>query len=213
MFNPIDSNLFPENCAVIEVADNRFVYPIFKNGSTALREYAQRNRCKVLLNNQIKNISEVEVFVRDPLTRFVSGANTVVEFVMRDNPNLDRTTVKFFVKNFLFLNSHFSPQIYWLINLARFGNENLKLTFKDSQDIRLILAEEWAPLITQKVFTVEEIQNDPIIKGYIELDSVLVASIGQTLTFSELINKIRLQAPTMYTTILDKAKNIINALP
>ena len=213
MFNPIDSNLFPENCAVIEVADNRFVYPIFKNGSTALREYAQRNRCKVLLNNQIKNISEVEVFVRDPLTRFVSGANTVVEFVMRDNTNLDRTTVKFFVKNFLFLNSHFSPQIYWLINLARFGNENLKLTFKDSQDIRLILAEEQAPLITQKVFAVEEIQNDPIIKGYIELDSVLVASIGQTLTFSELINKIRLQAPTMYTTIFDRAKNIINALP
>ena len=63
------------------------------------------------------------------------------------------------------------------------------------------------------MFAVEEIQNDPIIKGYIELDSVLVASIGQTLTFSELINKIRLQAPTMYTTILDKAKNIINALP
>ena len=213
MFNPIDRNLFPDNCAVIEVADNRFVYPIFKNGSTALREYAQRNRCKVLLNNQIKNISEVEVFVRDPLTRFVSGANTVVEFVMRDNTNLDRTTVKFFVKNFLFLNSHFSPQIYWLINLARFGNEHLKLTFKDSQDVRLILAEEWAPLITQKVFTVEEIQNDPIIKGYIELDSVLVASIGQTLTFSELINKIRLQAPTMYTTIFDRAKNIINALP
>ena len=213
MFNPIDNNLFPENCTVIEVADNRFVYPIFKNGSTALREYAQRNRCKVLLNNQIKNISEVEVFVRDPLTRFVSGANTVVEFVMRDNTNLDRTTVKFFVKNFLFLNSHFSPQIYWLINLARFGNEHLKLTFKDSQDVRLILAEEWAPLITQKVFTVEEIQNDPIIKGYIELDSVLVASIGQTLTFSELINKIRLQAPTMYTTIFDRAKNIINALP
>jgi hypothetical protein len=68
-------------------------------------------------------------------------------------------------------------------------------------------------LITEKVFTVEEIQNDPVIKGYIELDSVLVSSIGQTLTFSELTNKIRLQAPTMYTTIFDKAKNIINALP
>lgn len=213
MFNPIDNNLFPENCAVIEIADNRFVYPIFKNGSTALREYALRNRCRVLMNNQIKNISTVEVFVRDPLTRFVSGANTVVEFVMRDNPELDRTTVKFFVKNFLFLNRHYSPQIYWLINLARFSNKNLKLTFKDYQDIRLILDEEQAPLITQKVFTVEEIQNDPIVKGYIELDSVLVESIGQTLTFSELTDRIRLQAPTIYTTIFNKAKNIINALP
>lgn len=213
MFNPIDNNLFPENCAVIEIADNRFVYPIFKNGSTALREYALRNQCRVLMNHQIKNISTVEVFVRDPLTRFVSGANTVVEFVMRDNPELDRTTVKFFVKNFLFLNRHYSPQIYWLINLARFSNENLKLTFKDYQDIRLILDEDQAPLITQKVFTAEEIQNDPLIKGYIELDSVLVESIGQTLTFSELTDRIRLQAPTVYTTIFNKAKNIINALP
>lgn len=213
MFNPIDNNLFPENCAVIEIADNRFVYPIFKNGSTALREYALRNQCRVLMNHQIKNISTVEVFVRDPLTRFVSGANTVVEFVMRDNPELDRTTVKFFVKNFLFLNRHYSPQIYWLINLARFSNVNLKLTFKDYQDIRLILDEDQAPLITQKVFTAEEIQNDPLIKGYIELDSVLVESIGQTLTFSELTDRIRLQAPTVYTTIFNKAKNIINALP
>lgn len=213
MFNPIDNNLFPENCAVIEIADNRFVYPIFKNGSTALREYALRNQCRVLMNHQIKNISTVEVFVRDPLTRFVSGANTVVEFVMRDNPELDRTTVKFFVKNFLFLNRHYSPQIYWLINLARFSNENLKLTFKDYQDIRLILDEDQAPLITQKVFTAEEIQNDPLIKGYIELDSVLVESIGQALTFSELTDRIRLQAPTVYTTIFNKAKNIINALP
>lgn len=213
MFNPIDNNLFPENCVIIEISHNRYVYPIFKNGSTALREYAQRNRCKVLLNNQIKSISTVEIFVRDPLTRFVSGANTVVEFVIRDNPGLDRNTVKFFVKNFLFLNRHYCPQIYWLINLARFSDENLKLTFKDSQGIRLILAEEQAPLITEKVFTVEEIQNDPVIKGYIELDNVLVSSIGQTLTISELFNKIRLQAPTVYTTIFDKAKNIINALP
>lgn len=212
MFNPIDNNLFPENCAVIEISAGRYVYPIFKNGSTALREYAQRNRCKVLLNNQIKNLSKVEVFVRDPLERFTSGANTVVEFICRDNPTVDRTTVKYFVKNFLFLNSHYSPQVYWLINLARF-NADLKITVKDSKDIRLILAEEQAPTITQKVFTKEELQQDPTIKSYIELDKILFDSVGQTLTFSELINKIQTQVPTVYNTIFNKAKNILNVLP
>lgn len=212
MFNPIDTNLFPERCTVIEIENNKFVYPIFKNGSTALREYALRNRCRVLMNNQIKNINNVEIFVRDPMSRFVSGANTVVEFITRDNPNLDKNTVKFFVKNFLFLNRHYSPQLYWLINLARFSHKDLKLHFKDWQDIRQILAEEQAPVI-EKVFSIDDFADDLVIKSYAELDQVLVDSIGQSMTFDELINKICLQAPTVYAAILDKTKSITNVLP
>ena len=67
MFSYIDPLLFPDEIDVLEISENRHILPIFKNGSSSL----YRMNFKKVQNFQ--DLKEVEVLVRDPYERFVSG--------------------------------------------------------------------------------------------------------------------------------------------
>ena len=125
MLSYLDPVLFPDEILVIELTANRYVYPIFKNASSSLFETA-----KATLNTtQIKRIGHVEVFVREPFERYVSGVQTY----LRMNPHLDRTTALSMIDEYLFLNRHFTLQFHWLVNLMRF-NSDLWITFKTMEN-------------------------------------------------------------------------------
>ena len=94
MLSRIDEIIYPNRCEVVEFSDpQRFVYPIFKNGSSSLTEYARQQGYKTLLNEQIKRISIIDVVLRDPMDRFLSGFNSYVYNTKTENPNLDLNTV------------------------------------------------------------------------------------------------------------------------
>ena len=128
MFSDLDSIIFPDSCEVIKVSSQQYVYSIFKNGSNSLSYEQQRQGWTTISADKINDSTvPITVFLRDPRDRFISGVNTFVQHCLRDNPKLDIPTVMHFVKNFLFLNTHYCPQFFWLVNLSRFNSNRIKL--------------------------------------------------------------------------------------
>ena len=54
MLSQIDTLLFPDECEVLEVDNNRYVFPIHKNGSTSLHKSGFRT----LTLEEIKKLNE-----------------------------------------------------------------------------------------------------------------------------------------------------------
>ena len=89
MLNRLDDIIYPNRCEVIEIeASQRYIYPIFKNGSTSLNDYAQAQKLKILFNEQIRKLSNINVIIRNPQERFISGFNTYIYNTKQENPQL-----------------------------------------------------------------------------------------------------------------------------
>ena len=101
MLGYIDPIIFPDECEVLEVAPGRYVYNIFKNGSSSLRKSGFRQ----LSLDEVAALDTVEVFIRDPYERYVSGVQT---YLSQLDLAQDRATVLSMIDQFLFLNRHFA---------------------------------------------------------------------------------------------------------
>ena len=120
MLSQLDNIIFPDRCDVLEIVPSqRYVYPIYKNGSSSLYNSGFR----LLEHDELTQIEVVDIYVRDPYERFVTGVNSFLKY----NQNLDRNTCLHFISNFLFLNRHFCPQFYWLVNLQRFTDAKIRI--------------------------------------------------------------------------------------
>lgn len=198
MFSRIDEIIFPDRCEVIEIeASHRYIYPIFKNGSTSIFEYAQQQQYKILFNNQIKRAKIIDVILRDPVDRYISGVNTFVYNTKQQNPKLDLDTIIYFAQTYLFLNRHYTPQLFWLEHLSKYSDPNTILRLRGMDRI-----SEYSPLNTgpdqefilaDKV--VQELVEDKHVKLYLELDSILVGLVDQTLTYSQILSQIKQAHP------------------
>ena len=104
MLSQLDNIIFPDRCDVLEIDSQRYVYPIFKNGSSTLNKVPHR----ILGIDELKQIDTVDVFVRDPYERFLSGVQTFLRY----NTQLHRETALYFISEYLFLNRHFCPQFH-----------------------------------------------------------------------------------------------------
>lgn len=216
MFSEIDKTIFPDSCEVLEIIPSQlFVYPIFKNGRSSLIESASANGWKTIDQGDIANIqSPITVFLRDPYERFISGVNTFVQHCHRDNNDLDTKTILFFVEKYLFLNRHYAPQFYWLINLARFNQAPIK--FQHIHDINQLTSRSSRAGISPPTETfLEIIKQFPWkqLELYFFLDQLLIERIGQQLTFAELINDIKKNHSDLYDLIFQRTHNILDALP
>lgn len=196
MLSRIDEIIYPNRCEVIEFQDpQRFVYPIFKNGSSSLYEQAKISQLKIHLNNQIEKINTIHVIIRNPLDRFISGVNEFVFYTLRSNPELDLDTIMYFVENYLFLDRHYSPQLGWLVNLNKFLNPNCKIIFHNMEDIKLF-TDIKKQSKEKQMFGLEKImqlKNNKHIQPYINLDMLLFDLLNQELTFNEIIHYISLK--------------------
>jgi len=119
--------IFTSDCEVIQISKSNFVYPIFKNGRSSLKEYARQNNLLCLKNNEILKTKEIKIFLRDPLQRFVSGVHTAIELSNRKN----KVNVSEFmsgVEKFKIYDRHFMPQTFWLYHLFKYfkGKVNLQ---------------------------------------------------------------------------------------
>lgn len=204
MLSRLDDIIYPNRCEVIEMeASQRYIYPIYKNGSGSIKWYAVDKKYKSLLNEQLQKLQSIDVIIRDPLTRFISGVNTYVFNTKRDNPKLDINTILYFVENYLFLNRHYSPQLGWLINLSRYIDKNTKLNLYGMESLA-----EFTPLTIvpdeKKILDADVIQrlNTNIHNEiYLRLDKQLFNLIGQQLTFTEILKYIKVQDPIAYSKL------------
>ena len=65
-------NFIAGDCMVIEINDH-LIFPIFKNGYSSLHQTTGR---RIILNDDIRNLEgPIDVIIRDPEWRFVSGFN------------------------------------------------------------------------------------------------------------------------------------------
>lgn len=216
MFSALDNIIFPDGCEVIEIVPSQlYVYPIFKNGSSSLHDTQVIKGWRSIRDHDLAQISEpITVYVRDPRQRFVSGVNTFLQFCQRDNPALDTNTVLHFVKNYLFLNRHYAPQFYWLINLARYSHAPLQFqplsAINDIVDIN-----DHAGIRPPTPEFLQAMESFPWsqLELYFFLDQILIDHIGHTVTFADIMQNIEHNHPDLYKLVFNKSKQLVNALP
>jgi hypothetical protein len=216
MFSSIDVIVFPNSCEVIQIASQQFVYPIMKNGSSNFYRHiaaGNKNNWKILKNEEITKIdSPLITFIRDPRQRFISGVHTFFYHCKRDNPglNLDANTILWFVNNYLFLDRHYAPQFYWLINLSRYCNDNTLFDLRPMTDLSYIVSthdDADVPPMTEEFVQKLNNFNWEKLELYFYLDQILFDSIGQNVTYRQLLDKVK-KCNDLYKLIFEHSQII-----
>lgn len=202
MLGYIDPILFPDECEVLEVAPDRYVYNIFKNGSSSLRKSGFRR----LLIDEIVQLDTVEVFVRDPYERYVSGVQTYLRYL---DPGQDRDTVLSMIDQFLFLNRHFALQFHWLVNLARYTTANI--TIRPMSDMGQTTDLTWNALSRDEEL-LKHFQDNDRLWFYLQLDDALLEFTGKTIKFKDIIEHIHTAYPTLYQEVIQRSQNLCTVL-
>lgn len=212
MLSQLDHIIFPDRCEVYEIVPSqRYLYPIFKNGSSSIMMTAQDKGWKVLVNEQIRRANNIEIVLRDPDSRMRSGINTFVQQIKIDNPELDKNTILWFAKNYLFLNRHYCPQFLWLVNLARYLPPGAKLHFCSMEDLDdLAMFDMKPPGIRDSDIDTGSIEHSEM---YQRIDQVLIEHCqGKSLTFEQVVGYIQQIDPKAYEYVVGRAKKILDPL-
>jgi len=212
MLSHLDRSLFPDRCEVIEIIPaQRYVYAIFKNGHSSLSSYQIANNPRVLVNQQIKKIKSVDVIIRNPYDRLISGINTYIQHTIKENPSLDLATVEWFAQNYLYLDRHYCPQFFWLLNLSRYTNVDTILNLLPISAISEITGRNDKPIgvadiSNELVKKLSQIKNNEM---YQRIDTVIFELIGQSMTFNEILQKIKIVDLSAYDYVIGHAQQIL----
>lgn len=202
MLSYLDPILFPDQLEIYRVEPDRYIYPIYKNGSSSLRASAER----VYDYKQIARLQVIEVFVRDPFERYVSGVQTW----LRHNPDFDRATALKFIEQFLFLNSHFSLQFHWLVNLQRFTEAWMYI--RPIDELATATDLSWNVLARDQNL-VDYFKDNGKLWYYLQLDKILWEDLrGQTVTMRMIVAHIKHKYPALYTEIIQRNLDLCNVL-
>ena len=116
------------HCTVIKLQE-QYIYPIFKNGSTKMflrkrGKYIGKiyDNTDVLLNDEIGQVKELLVILRDPEDRFITGVNKVAEL-----ENVTVEDVMHRIKHCELIDRHFMPQFIWLLHLSKYFKGTVRI--------------------------------------------------------------------------------------
>jgi len=205
MFTRLDDILYPNKVEVVYFEDKgKHIYPIFKNGSSAIEKATEANGYKSVINEQIKKLSDIAVFLRNPKERYRSGFQTYIH----NNPELDYQTVFQLVQQGHILDRHYLPQINWLINLMRYMDPNSKIHIHNLQ-----MLVHYAPTRENPKKSNVEAPTNTWLDMALRLDYILWAEMsGQGWTPREILTKLRDDDALAYSTVF-KGMNVANVLP
>ncbi len=213
MLSYLDRIVFPDRCEVIELEPSqRYVYVIFKNGHSSFYSFIIKNPCRIIINQQIQKLTNIDVIVRDPQDRLISGINTFIQHTVRDNPDLDQTTVEWFALNYFSLNRHYASQFSWLLNLARYSDPNTTLNFLPMSAVGDITGlnrkpQGIQPAPKELINRINLITNNEM---YQRIDEVIFGCIGQSMTFTKLLQHIKTVDFPAYEYVIGHAQQILN---
>ena len=199
MLSYIDPILFPDEILVVELTRDRYVYPIFKNGSSGLFKKAKT----ILSPDAIRNLTHIEVFVREPFERYISGVQTYLRY----NPHLDRATALTMIDEFLFLNRHFTLQFHWLVNLQRF-TDDANIAFTSMTELDNALGETWNAL-TRDQSLIDYFEENDKLHFYLQLDKILYKDfMGKTVKFRDIMVHIHTFYPVLYKEVIERSQEL-----
>ena len=213
MLSHLDRIIFPDRCEVIEVVPSqRYVYVILKNGHSSFNSFKITNPCRIIVNQQIQKLTNIDVIVRDPQDRLISGINTFIQHTVRDNPVLDPVTVEWFALNYLCLNRHYASQFSWLLNLARYLNPDTSLNFLPISAVGDITGLDMKPIGIQQASKelIDQINLITNNEMYQRIDAVIFGCIGQSMTFTQVLQYIKTVDSPAYEYVIGYAQQILN---
>lgn len=199
----LDPILFPDQCLVYEIEPDRYVYPIFKNGSSSLgaENFRQLNYF------ELRKIKVIEVYLRDPYERYVSGVQTYLNHL---GPEYHRETTLKFIREFLFLNRHFALQFHWLVNLARHSDAWIQL--RPIEELNTATENTWNTLSRDPAL-LEYFKDNTKLHYYLTLDKILVEELmGQCLSFGMIMTHIKRNHPAIYNEVIERVISICGVL-
>lgn len=203
MLSYIDPILFPDECEVLEISPGHYVYNIFINGSSSLRESGFR----ILTPQEVSQLTHVEVYVREPFDRYVGGVQKYLNDIGTD---YDQSTVLGMIKEFLFLNRHFSLQFHWLVNLRRYCDPDI--TIRPLRDLGF-LTTKTIHVMQRDPYLLDYFQNHDRLWYYLQLDRVLTQDlVGQTVKFKDIVNCIKTQYPDLYQDVIARSRTLCSVL-
>ena len=204
MRTALDTELFPKLCEVVAMPlHNQWVYLIQKNGNSSLRIQQSRDNLAVFTNDEISALDYVDVYIRNPQARYVSGINTYLQHLQRDHPELDYSTAFWFARRYKFLNTHYLPQFHWLANLSCYMHRDAKIrfrNFKEFNNITNLNFNESARVPAKFVDTL--FQDDTDIELWLFLDQILLDLAGQEMTWSQLVDYYQRNHPDVIKHVL-----------
>ena len=205
MRTALDTELFPKLCEVVEMPlHNQWVYLIQKNGSSSLRVQQSRDNLVVFTNDKISALDYVDVYIRNPRARYVSGINTYLQHLQRDHPELDYLTAFWFARRYKFLNTHYLPQFHWLANLSKYMQSDAKIRLRNFDDFGKITNIYNDAMVTKSTqeFVKTLFQDDKSIELWLYLDQILLDLSGQEMTWSQLVEYYQHNHPDIIKHVL-----------
>ena len=201
MRTALDTELFPDLCEVVHIPlHNQWVYLIQKNGNSSLRIQQSRDNLAVFTNDEISALDYVDVYIRNPRARYVSGVNTYLQHLQRDHPELDFFTAFWFAKRYKFLNSHYLPQLHWLANLSRYMNPKAKIRLRNFKNFSAItdIHTDAGISAPDPKFVKQLLHNNSELELWLYLDQILLDLAGNELSWSELMHHYQTNHPLLY---------------
>lgn len=216
MFCEIDNIIFPNSCEVIQVTSQHYVFPIFKCGRSSLVQTMEEKGWTFVPTDEISNIKyPVTVFLREPRDRFLSGVNTYLQHLAAEGNDLDQHTVLYFVNKYLFLNRHYAPQFFWLLNLARYAPADVLINFQNMEKIKHLThrhSHAEVSALTDSLRLKIDAFDWSKLELYFYLDNILLGYIGQTVPLSKIITDVQ-QHTDLYKLVFNNSLDIVNVLP
>ena len=215
MLSRLDDVIYPNRCEVVEIKPSqRYIYPIYKNGRSSINDEVKDQKYKVLFNEQLKRLTTIDVILRDPEERFVSGVNSFLYNLLKENPTLSKDTSLYFIENYLFLNRHYAPQLSWLINIFRYTTNKTKFYF-----VGMDRVNDYTPMTNYHTFppekkildvdTIQKLKDKIKDDHYQKLDRALLGLIGNSWTRKQILAHLMNREPTAFFETIGKSNTIV----
>ena len=166
------NKLLNTDCVVLNIGDH-VIYPIFRVGSTSLVAAAD----KKYTNEQIAKCTHIDILIRDPGDRFVSGLN---EYCQQNNLDVEETWE--LVEQGRLVDRHFAPQYMWLLHLYKFYKGTV--TLKPFRDIKKITNKHVNKDKSKKVAVA-------LLRSFVEVDYKLMEHYNKTIQIGELVKGLK----------------------
>jgi hypothetical protein len=165
------NKLLNTDCTVVDIGPHT-VYPIFRVGFTTLSSVCERK----YVNKQIAECKHIDVMIRDPGDRFVSGIN---EYSRQNNLDVKETWK--LVEQGKLVDRHFAPQYMWLLHLYKFYKGTVTILPFDH---------------IKQITSVHERKDDinkpvPLLKLFLNVDHAIIEHYNETFELGKLIERYR----------------------
>jgi hypothetical protein len=214
MLTDLDAELFPDECEVVEMPLHaRQIYLIQRNGSTSLRRDAEINGHRIIRNEDLRSLDFVDVYLRDPEQRYLSGVQLFVWHFMRDNVGLDRHTCETMAIKYNFLNRHYLPQWHWLVNLSRFLRSDCQIRLHPLENLLPVTSmRERLDLVPLSIDKSALMAKNSKLEFWFFIDRILLEHCGKSLTWHEILEIYREHPAQPLQVIQDRVEVVSSVL-